>query len=389
MDCLVPAPFEERVPIDLRALLQPFAVETFLERHWERAPVLVPSQAERLRLARWPAVADLQRLLLYGCFQRKDLALASPTGSVFDGLLDADGRADVGAVFGGFAAGHTVVFNRLCSRLPELAVVARGLEASLGHEVRINGYLGPRGGQGFPRHFDPVEAFVLQLDGEKTWRVYPRIFEAPMREDLFPLDGIELGPPILEARLRPGDLLYVPRGFPHVAYPETRSLHLTIGVRPRTWSDALIELVRAAARNDARLRAAVPAAGTAPAAVREHLGRLLASLAEDEDAVALVTEPRPREDAPAAVALGFEDPRAGGDPWLRTTARARGRLRIEGVELVTPDERIELSPELVPSLELIASRDRFRASELSGLGDEHRCGLLVLLMGRGLIEQVS
>ncbi|OXB63355.1 hypothetical protein ASZ78_001931 [Callipepla squamata] len=35
-----------------------------------------------------------------------------------------------------------------------------------------NTYLTPPGTQGFAPHYDDIEAFVLQLEGKKHWRVY-------------------------------------------------------------------------------------------------------------------------------------------------------------------------------------------------------------------------
>ncbi len=34
-------------------------------------------------------------------------------------------------------------------------------------------YLTPAGTQGFAPHWDDIEAFVLQLEGSKRWKVYP------------------------------------------------------------------------------------------------------------------------------------------------------------------------------------------------------------------------
>jgi ribosomal protein L16 Arg81 hydroxylase len=68
---------------------------------------------------------------------------------------------------------------------------------------------------------------VLQLSGRKRWQVF-----APTRID--PLtDDIETAqppkaPPIWEGILEEGDVLYLPRGFWHVAYPlDEPSLHMT------------------------------------------------------------------------------------------------------------------------------------------------------------------
>ena len=36
----------------------------------------------------------------------------------------------------------------------------------------INSYLTPPGSQGFAPHYDDIEAFVIQLEGKKHWRLY-------------------------------------------------------------------------------------------------------------------------------------------------------------------------------------------------------------------------
>ena len=33
-------------------------------------------------------------------------------------------------------------------------------------------YLTPAGSQGFAPHYDDIEAFVLQLEGRKEWKLY-------------------------------------------------------------------------------------------------------------------------------------------------------------------------------------------------------------------------
>lgn len=38
--------------------------------------------------------------------------------------------------------------------------------------VGINVYLTPPNSQGFAPHFDDIEAFVLQIEGKKRWKLY-------------------------------------------------------------------------------------------------------------------------------------------------------------------------------------------------------------------------
>ena len=84
---------------------------------------------------------------------------------------------------------------------------------------------------GLAPHYDDVELFVCHTEGRKLWRIYEPAsrFRLPSRPsgDLTPA---ELGPPVLEVVLAPGDVLYLPRGTIHAAEAvgEEGSCHVTI-----------------------------------------------------------------------------------------------------------------------------------------------------------------
>ena len=107
-----------------------------------------------------------------------------------------------------------------------------------------NAYLTPPDSQGFSPHFDDIDAFVLQLEGKKLWKVYPPRSEREMlpRYSSPNFEQGEIGEPVLEAVLEPGDLLYMPRGTVHQAccVPGAHSLHVTISTNQfNTWADVL------------------------------------------------------------------------------------------------------------------------------------------------------
>ena len=94
-----------------------------------------------------------------------------------------------------------------------------------------NSYLTPRDSQGLAPHWDDVEVFVLQVEGAKAWRVWTweasgdgggkerrRGRGAPLASSPSgDLDERSLGEPALKVVLRPGDVLYLPRGTVHAA----------------------------------------------------------------------------------------------------------------------------------------------------------------------------
>ncbi|EDO39117.1 predicted protein, partial [Nematostella vectensis] len=46
------------------------------------------------------------------------------------------------------------------------------LQEYFGCFVGANTYLTPPGTQGFAPHYDDIEAFIIQLEGKKHWRLY-------------------------------------------------------------------------------------------------------------------------------------------------------------------------------------------------------------------------
>lgn len=114
--------------------------------------------------------------------------------------------------------------------------------------VGSNAYLTPPNSQGFAPHWDDIDAFILQLEGQKRWRLY-----APTSEmNILPLRSSrdfnreELGEKIFDVVLQPGDFLYLPRGTVHEAETvgEQPSLHLTISAnQDRSYAALLQELL--------------------------------------------------------------------------------------------------------------------------------------------------
>ncbi|MFV0308774.1 MAG: JmjC domain-containing protein, partial [Desertimonas sp.] len=105
-------------------------------------------------------------------------------------------------------------------------------------------YLTPAAAKGLELHFDFHDVFVVQLDGHKRWRIWSPLArtEIPVRDGATPPmpRWDEVGEPLFDLTLGPGDCLYLPRGFPHCAETVAdASAHLTIGVMARTWQQAI------------------------------------------------------------------------------------------------------------------------------------------------------
>ena len=129
-----------------------------------------------------------------------------------------------------------MVLQGLHRTWPPLVTFCQQLAADLGHPVQANAYVTPPQSQGFSDHYDVHDVFVLQIAGEKRWRIHepgpsrPRCATSPGPTARRRSSSARPTEPLIDVVLRPGDCLYLPRGFLHAATALGGvSTHLTLG----------------------------------------------------------------------------------------------------------------------------------------------------------------
>lgn len=161
-----------------------------------------------------------------------------------------------------FADGATLVLQGLHRTWGPIIDFTADLADELGHPVQANAYVTPPQSQGFSAHYDVHDVFVLQLTGEKRWMIHEPVLTWPMRDETWESGGrrdqvgaAAQGEPILDVVLRPGDCLYLPRGYLHSATALGGvSAHLTLGVHVWTRAHLAAELMNRALADAADLR---------------------------------------------------------------------------------------------------------------------------------------
>ncbi|MBK6310191.1 MAG: hypothetical protein IPF42_06255 [Candidatus Microthrix sp.] len=136
--------------------------------------------------------------------------------------------------------GASLVLQGLQHSDPAMARLSTNLALELDQPVQLNAYLSPAAARGLDLHFDYHDVIVVQLSGTKAWRIW-----APLVRSLLPQKrgpGIakpgwdEVGEPVIDVVVQPGDALVIPRGHPHAASTiDDESAHLTIGIMSLTW----------------------------------------------------------------------------------------------------------------------------------------------------------
>ena len=182
------------------------------------------------------------------------------------GAAVADQASD-DRLLGLFADGATIVLQGVHRTWDPVLRFSQDLAAELGHPTQVNAYVTPAQNTGFSDHYDVHDVFVLQVEGEKRWRIRPPVHPSPLRDEPWndrraAVETAAAADPLIEATLRPGDCLYLPRGYLHAATAlGDVSTHLTIGVHPWTRRHLADELVTQAVRRastDERVRTSLP-----------------------------------------------------------------------------------------------------------------------------------
>ncbi|XP_026129860.1 ribosomal oxygenase 2-like [Carassius auratus] len=146
----------------------------------------------------------------------------------------------------------------------ELWRIQEQLESFFGSLVGSNVYITPQASQGLPPHYDDVEVLILQLEGQKHWRLYQPTVPLAREYSLEPEDRI--GPPTHDFILQPGDLLYFPRGTIHQADTPAgveRSTHLTLSTyQNMSWGDFMLDVIPGCVfdcmKRDGEMRSGLP-----------------------------------------------------------------------------------------------------------------------------------
>lgn len=387
---------------ELARALHPVTVEEWLERWFEREPLVLTGRDED-RNAGLLSLADVEFLAFSSSAPEKrswfQLVKAGRTLPVAAPLVDDQGELRPGQVVASYAAGFSLVLNQLERRWPPVGRFCRDVGAVLaGAGVRLqadpmaNAYLTPAGTQAFSPHFDHQDVLVLQLAGAKRWAIWERHTVDPI-EPLGRIPASRLGARLHEVHLRPGDLLSIPRGFPHAAAAvDHPSLHLTVGWTTWSWLDVAERVLRAVPE----LRATLP-----PGPSRADLrARVTAALdAVDDDALARLLDEIEatglERRAPQASDHFDQVDGAGSLSPASLVARRHpepGHLRRDGDELVLTwvgrSQRFE--PGTLAALEVLNGDGPVPVGGLPGLAsDEERVELARSLVQQGFLRVLA
>ncbi len=297
------------------------------------------------------------------------------------------------------AKGATLVLNHIDEIDPALRDLASNIEDELWVPTSVNLYGAWRREPGFDLHWDIQETLILQISGRKSWRVYNPTRLHPLKEDVVNAE-VPTGSPVWEGSLSDGDILYMPRGWWHVAIStDEPSLHLTVTVQPYSGYQFLgwlvdqlrIEpVVRMDVPHLARLEEQRKYVEKLFDVISQHCANdLLERFLRDFDSKIVS---RPRFTLPNVASSTAMDLHAGSLIYLETGRRLGLPTRDQNgkVEFVANHLRWKCSSALLPALALLHKGRPRRVSELHSVlnipeGLHELKMLLVALAAEGVI----
>ncbi|XP_060090478.1 ribosomal oxygenase 2 [Heteronotia binoei] len=229
------------------SLISPVKQEEFFRDYWEQKPLILKRDDPSMTSCYQALfqLNDLKSLVSQGLYYGRDINVCRCVNGKKK-IFNKDGKVSYAQLKKDFDQKKaTIQFHQPQRFKDELWRIQEKLECFFGSLVGSNVYITPPGSQGLPPHYDDVEVFILQLEGEKHWQLYQPTVNLAQEYNVEPEDRI--GTPTHDFLLKPGDLLYFPRGTIHQADTPpgvSYSTHVTISTyQNNSWRDFLLDVI--------------------------------------------------------------------------------------------------------------------------------------------------
>jgi 50S ribosomal protein L16 3-hydroxylase len=223
---------------------------SFLRNVWRRRPLLireaVPIDARKSltfdRFRAWCSAPLPARIFVRTEHEAKGTAQARQLTHPCDGL----------ALYDNFIARNEPI-TLLLNRAESVDAILPKLQAHFGipYDWRRGNTVATLSapGAGIGYHAGSEDGFIVQIQGERNWSIWSPDVLSPQYRNFIcgsPIEpAVETRPekaPLLSARLRPGDALYVPALFPHEGITLTESISLSLAWRGLSVYQIFVEI---------------------------------------------------------------------------------------------------------------------------------------------------
>lgn len=296
--------------------------------------------------------------------------------------------------------GYTVRIPEVTDLAPSLSEFTRALEVVLEKPVGVVIFWSDTGAAA-PIHHDEIDVIVIQLTGTKRWFISKEQATMP---NLW--KDIGEGRPLLEQYdtydVKPGDLLYLPRGTAHTVQSTSESIHLSIGFVPVTVRDSvnavldhlsdLNRFMRVDAGERADSLAIAKSNDTIYTQIRQGLAELTKQCQSDKFIEQALAKRRARMvyELPKIKATTLHQVTSVNNLVKQTSLSISQLISTPSVlDLRLPGDLLLIHPGAELSLHYIMANTQFRVGDLPGnIGDDVRIALVNRLIMAGFLQAV-
>jgi ribosomal protein L16 Arg81 hydroxylase len=209
--------------------------QIFLNKHYDKKPFI---KKNKLQYREVFEISDFDFLLTIA--ESQNVRLVKNQEYLNPNKFYKSNGLDISRVYYYYTIGYSIVFlgvNKLSLSIKRLC---QELREESGFIFAANLYLSPSNSKALELHYDAHDVFVLQVAGNKKWKLYPSSSKPLLNTHQPIIDSESFIKTLKDIELSEGDLMYIPRGVPHEAFStDSFSLHMSIGVYPIQYYDIL------------------------------------------------------------------------------------------------------------------------------------------------------
>lgn len=216
----------------LKKLLGTQDTDLFLTKYFSRLPFASQGGGEDFKgILKWSDINDIVKT-------KKSHLRIVQNGRMIKDYADLNNEE----VLNYYKNGNTILIKNAELSHALCKALANDFSSSFFTPVDIQLYCTPEGHNAFGWHYDVEEVFIIQTQGSKAYTIrqntiHPNPLVSSIPKDL----GYEMEKSDLEisVTLKEGDWLYIPSGWWHIAKTQEESMHISIGLMPRSAIDFL------------------------------------------------------------------------------------------------------------------------------------------------------
>lgn len=373
-------------PFSFDEIMAPVGAERFFEEYEGKRPLHLKGAADKFaQVMSWDKLNPLLGQAPIWSQNSLQLFLDKepvPVGTYCAPAPGRDGgqvmRPDPDKVKAQLQRGATLIANDIDHLSPALTAFSAAMEQALSGKVQGNLYLSSRRRQGFAAHFDTHDVYAVHVEGTKTWHVYEGRAKDPIAHPVFKSLSREhhekaKGGLLMEVKMEPGDLLYLPRGQYHDALADAGgAVHIAFGVTYPIGIDVVSAMFERLVTEPAfRANLPRPDRPGADAALKERLEEFSREIGR------VLAEPAVLEQV-EAFQRAYRYPRYAYDlpDLLEGPSEQRYRVQAQGIRLVRQGGRaglvregsrqaVEVPAEVTPMVGWVLERRQFSRRELA------------------------